>query len=45
MPVTAKDFYKTATEKEKEEIVNKIGRLKKEPGVPFPQNYKDLLRA
>lgn len=27
----------------KEQVIEKIEQLKKEPGIPFPTNYRDIL--
>ena len=27
----------------KEQVIDKIEQLKKEPGIPFPTNYRDIL--
>lgn len=38
-----KKYYSTGSDSQREAIVNKIEALKKEPGVPFPLNFRDLL--
>lgn len=39
----AKAKYKKASEAEKQQILQKFESLKKEPGVPFPENYRAQL--
>lgn len=39
----ARPFYAAADESGREQIVNRLNSLKKEPGVPLPDNLNDLL--
>ncbi|ELQ6012510.1 hypothetical protein R2221_001526 [Cronobacter sakazakii] len=38
-----KPYYKFATSQEKREILARIEKLRKEPGVPFPSNLEQML--
>lgn len=39
----AKPFYKAADESGKANVVNRLNALRDEPGVPLPENLKDVL--
>ncbi|EKP4474674.1 hypothetical protein P3X16_000028 [Cronobacter dublinensis] len=38
-----KPYYKFGTSQEKREILARIEKLRKEPGVPFPSNVEQML--
>lgn len=40
-----KPYYSQGTEQDRREILARLDKLRKEPGVPFPTNLEQLLKS